>query len=152
MSAFLKFTQFVQKTFAIWVLLFAAIAMVLPEVFVWLKAYIPWMLGIIMLGMGMTMTVGDFKSVLQSPKAVMIGVLAQFMVMPGLAYALCKLLQLPTEIAIGVILVGCCPGGKRDYLYGKGKYRIVSSLYFRFDVACTNLYPRNFLCASESVA
>lgn len=111
MSAFLKFTQFVQKTFAIWVLLFAAIAMVLPEVFVWLKAYIPWMLGIIMLGMGMTMTVGDFKSVLQSPKAVMIGVLAQFMVMPGLAYALCKLLQLPTEIAIGVILVGCCPGG-----------------------------------------
>ena len=111
MSAFLKFTQFVQKTFAIWVLLFAAIAMVLPEIFVWLKAYIPWMLGIIMLGMGMTMTVGDFKSVLQSPKAVMIGVLAQFMVMPGLAYALCKLLQLPTEIAIGVILVGCCPGG-----------------------------------------
>lgn len=111
MSAFLKFTQFVQKTFAIWVLLFAAIAMVLPDVFVWLKAYIPWMLGIIMLGMGMTMTVGDFKSVLQSPKAVMIGVLAQFMVMPGLAYALCKLLQLPTEIAIGVILVGCCPGG-----------------------------------------
>lgn len=111
MSAFLKFTQFVQKTFAIWVLLFAAIAMVLPEVFVWLKAYIPWMLGIIMLGMGMTMTVGDFKSVLQSPKAVMIGVLAQFMVMPGLAYMLCKLLQLPTEIAIGVILVGCCPGG-----------------------------------------
>ena len=111
MSAFFKFTQFVQKTFAIWVLLFAAIAMVLPEVFVWLKAYIPWMLGIIMLGMGMTMTVGDFKSVLQSPKAVMIGVLAQFMVMPGLAYVLCKLLQLPTEIAIGVILVGCCPGG-----------------------------------------
>ena len=111
MSAFLKFTQFVQKTFAIWVLLFAAIAMVLPDIFVWLKAYIPWMLGIIMLGMGMTMTVGDFKSVLQSPKAVMIGVLAQFMVMPGLAYALCKLLQLPTEIAIGVILVGCCPGG-----------------------------------------
>ena len=111
MSAFLKFTQFVQKTFAIWVLLFAAIAMVLPDIFVWLKAYIPWMLGIIMLGMGMTMTVDDFKSVLQSPKAVMIGVLAQFMVMPGLAYALCKLLQLPTEIAIGVILVGCCPGG-----------------------------------------
>ena len=111
MSAFLKFTQFVQKTFAIWVVLFAALAMFFPDVFVWLKAYIPWMLGIIMLGMGMTMTLQDFKSVLQSPKAVMIGVLAQFIVMPGLAFFLCKLLQLPTEIAIGVILVGCCPGG-----------------------------------------
>lgn len=111
MSAFLKFTQFIQKTFALWVVLFAGIAMLLPDLFVWLKAYIPWMLGIIMLGMGMTMTLGDFKSVLQSPKAVVIGVLAQFIVMPGLAFVLCKLLQLPTEIAIGVILVGCCPGG-----------------------------------------
>ena len=64
MSAFLKFTQFIQKTFALWVLLFAGIAMLLPDLFVWLKAYIPWMLGIIMLGMGMTMTLGDFKSVL----------------------------------------------------------------------------------------
>ena len=96
MSAFLKFTQFIQKTFALWVLLFAGIAMLLPDLFVWLKAYIPWMLGIIMLGMGMTMTLGDFKSVLQSPKAVVIGVLAQFIVMPGLAFALCKLLQLPS--------------------------------------------------------
>lgn len=64
-----------------------------------------------MLGMGMTMTVDDFKGVLQSPKAVLIGVVAQFVVMPGLAYVLCKLFNLPPEIAVGVILVGCCPGG-----------------------------------------
>lgn len=63
-----------------------------------------------MLGMGMTMTVDDFKGVLQSPKAVFIGVVAQFVVMPGLAYVLCKLFNLPPEIAVGVILVGCCPG------------------------------------------
>ena len=111
MSALLRFTQFIQKTFALWVIVFAALALWQPEFFVWLKAYIPWILGIIMLGMGMTMTVDDFKGVLQSPKAVLIGVVAQFVVMPGLAYVLCKLFNLPPEIAVGVILVGCCPGG-----------------------------------------
>ncbi|MGQ1538456.1 bile acid:sodium symporter family protein [Acinetobacter baumannii] len=111
MSALLRFTQFVQKTFALWVIIFAALALWQPEFFIWLKAYIPWILGIIMLGMGMTMTVDDFKGVLQSPKAVLIGVVAQFVVMPGLAFILCKLFNLPPEIAVGVILVGCCPGG-----------------------------------------
>ena len=111
MSAFLRFTQFIQKTFALWVVLFAAIALWMPELFVWLKPYITWMLGIIMLGMGMTMTVDDFKGVLHNPKAVLIGVVAQFVVMPGLAFVLCKVFSLPAEIAIGVILVGCCPGG-----------------------------------------
>lgn len=111
MAALLRLTQFIQKTFALWVVLFAGVALLVPEAFVWLKAYITWMLGIIMFGMGMTMTPNDFKSVLQSPKAVIIGVAAQFVVMPGLAFILCKLFQLPPEIAIGVILVGCCPGG-----------------------------------------
>lgn len=111
MSILLKFTQFVQKTFAIWVIFFSGLALYSPETFVWLKTYITWMLGIIMFGMGMTMTLGDFKGVLQSPKAVTIGVLAQFLVMPALAYFLCKIFNLPAEIAIGVILVGCCPGG-----------------------------------------
>lgn len=111
MNSFLKFTQFIQKTFAIWVLVFALIAMLIPENFIWLKAYIPWMLGIIMFGMGMTMTLDDFKGVFQRPKAVFVGVLAQFVVMPALAWLLCVVFQLPPEIAIGVILVGCCPGG-----------------------------------------
>ena len=111
MSTFLRLTQFIQKTFTLWVVLFAGIALIVPEAFVWLKAYIIWMLGIIMFGMGMTMTVDDFRGVLHNPKAVVIGVVAQFMVMPGLAYLLCQLFQLPPAIAIGVILVGCCPGG-----------------------------------------
>ena len=111
MSILFKFSQFVQKTFALWVILFSGLALYSPDNFVWLKPYITWMLGIIMFGMGMTMTLGDFKGVLQSPKAVTIGVFAQFIVMPTLAYLLCKIFNLPTEIAIGVILVGCCPGG-----------------------------------------
>ena len=111
MNKFLCFSNFVQKTFALWVLLFAALAMLSPTSFIWLKSYIPWMLGIIMFGMGMTMTLADFKGVLQSPKAVGIGVAAQFIVMPSLAFVLCQLFNLSPEIAVGVILVGCCPGG-----------------------------------------
>ena len=111
MSGILRFSQFVQKTFALWVVVFAFIALCFPTAFVWMKAYIPWVLGIIMLGMGMTMTVDDFKGVLQSPKAVFIGVVAQFLIMPSLAYMLCQVFQLPAEIAVGVLLVGCCPGG-----------------------------------------
>ena len=111
MTALLRFSQFVQKTFALWVILFAVIALFIPDAFIWMKAYIPWVLGIIMLGMGMTMTVDDFKSVLAHPKAVVIGVVAHFVVMPSVAYFLCKIFYLPAEIAVGVILVGCCPGG-----------------------------------------
>jgi bile acid:Na+ symporter, BASS family len=111
MSILAKFTHFIQKTFALWVILFSALALYSPDTFIWLKAYITWMLGIIMFGMGMTMTLSDFKSVLYNPKAVAIGVVAQFLVMPGLAFILCKLFNLPSAIAIGVILVGCCPGG-----------------------------------------
>ena len=111
MSGILRFSQFVQKTFALWVVVFAFIALCFPTAFVWMKAYIQWVLGIIMLGMGMTMTVDDFKGVLQSPKAVFIGVVAQFLIMPSLAYMLCQVFQLPAEIAVGVLLVGCCPGG-----------------------------------------
>src|SRR5690606_21551841 len=83
----------------------------LPEQFVWIAPYISILLGIVMFGMGMTLTVQDFGEIFRQPKSVLIGVLSQFIVMPLLAYALAKGLNLPPEIAIGVILVGACPGG-----------------------------------------
>jgi predicted Na+-dependent transporter len=61
MKLFLSMIQFVQKSFALWVVLFAGIALYLPQGFVWLTHYIPLMLGVIMFGMGMTMTVDDLK-------------------------------------------------------------------------------------------
>lgn len=106
-----RFSQFVSSTFAIWVLLFAAFAFFVPNGFSWLGAYITILLGIVMFGMGLTITVADFKEVLTRPKDVAIGVLGQFLIMPSLAFLLVKLFNLPPEIAIGVILVGCCPGG-----------------------------------------
>ncbi|OAQ15743.1 sodium:proton symporter [Bibersteinia trehalosi Y31] len=111
MHALLKFTQFVSKTFAIWVILFAFIAAQFPETFQIFVGWIPYLLGIVMLGMGLTLTFNDFSEVTRHPKAVFIGVIAQFVVMPCVAFLLAKLFQLPADLAIGVILVGCCPGG-----------------------------------------
>lgn len=106
-----RFSQFVSNTFAIWVLIFAALAFFIPSGFSWIGAYITTLLGIVMFGMGLTITVADFKEVLTRPKDVAVGVVGQFLIMPTLAFLLVKLFNLQPEIAIGVILVGCCPGG-----------------------------------------
>lgn len=106
-----RFSQFVSSTFAIWVLIFATFAFLSPNTFSWIGGYITILLGIVMFGMGLTITVDDFKEVLTRPKDVAVGVIGQFVIMPTLAYLLAKGFNLPPEIAIGVILVGCCPGG-----------------------------------------
>lgn len=106
-----RFSQFVSSTFAIWVLLFAALAFFVPGGFAWIGAYITILLGIVMFGMGLTITVADFKEVLTRPKDVAVGVVGQFLIMPFIAFLLVKAFNLAPEIAIGVILVGCCPGG-----------------------------------------
>ncbi len=111
MNSLIKLNQFVGKTFAIWVLVFAGLSFWAPTAFTWIGAYIPWLLGIIMFGMGATLTLGDFKEVARHPIAVVVGVVAQFVIMPLVAFVLAKVFQLPPEIAVGVILVGACPGG-----------------------------------------
>jgi BASS family bile acid:Na+ symporter len=69
------------------------------------------MLGVIMFGMGLTLSPADFRIVFSRPKDILLGCLAQFTVMPLLAFLISWALQLPNELALGVILVGCCPGG-----------------------------------------
>ena len=64
-----------------------------------------------MFGMGMTLSLDDFKEVLKQPKKVAIGIVAQFTIMPLIAFGLAIAFRLPPEVAAGVILVGCCPGG-----------------------------------------
>jgi bile acid:Na+ symporter, BASS family len=111
MQSFVKFSHFIGKTFALWVLLVAVVAFLIPEQFLWISKYISILLGIVMFGMGMTLSLEDFSEVVRHPKSVVIGVVSQFLLMPLIAYGLAKGLNLPPEIAIGVILVGACPGG-----------------------------------------
>ena len=93
------------------VILVAIVALILPASFKWTVPQITMLLGVIMFGMGMTLRVEDFKEIFKRPRDVLIGLLAQFTIMPLLAYILTKIFQLPPELAAGVILVGTCPGG-----------------------------------------
>ncbi|HLV18723.1 MAG TPA: bile acid:sodium symporter family protein [Pseudomonas sp.] len=113
MRALAAISRFAGNTFAFWVLLFAVLAFFLPAWFLPIAkgGWIVPLLGIVMFGMGLTLKAADFAEVARRPLRVLLGVLAQFLVMPGLAWLLCQLLGLPAEIAVGVILVGCCPGG-----------------------------------------
>ncbi|WAJ38969.1 bile acid:sodium symporter family protein [Pseudomonas sp. GOM7] len=111
MRALIAFSRFVGNTFALWVLLFAVLAFLQPAWFLPVTTWIVPLLGLIMFGMGLTLKAEDFRDVLLRPQAVLLGVLAQFTIMPLTAWLLCQLFGLPTEIAVGVILVGCCPGG-----------------------------------------
>ena len=72
---------------------------------------INYLLGVVMFGMGLTLNLKDFKIVFSRPKDVIVGCLAQFTVMPLLAWGLARAFQLDEALALGVVLVGCCPGG-----------------------------------------
>ena len=81
-----RMSQFATKTFIFWMLVAAIIGFVFPSHMAILGGFVPYLLGIVMLGMGMTIDPKDFKIVLQSPKPVIIGVILQFTIMPTLAF------------------------------------------------------------------
>ncbi|MBR5208839.1 MAG: bile acid:sodium symporter family protein, partial [Paludibacteraceae bacterium] len=94
------------------IILIAIITIIDPDLFSWVRGNIQTcILGFIMLTMGLTLSLNDFKILLSRPVDILIGTCAQFTVMPLLAYSLCKVFGLDNQLAIGIILVGCCPGG-----------------------------------------
>jgi BASS family bile acid:Na+ symporter len=104
--------NFIAQWMGILVLLVAALSLIVPPSFLWIDTWvINPLLGLIMFGMGLTLKPHDFRIVLQRPKDILVGCLAQFTVMPLVAWGLAKAFSLPDELALGVILVGCCPGG-----------------------------------------
>ncbi|MBS2970998.1 bile acid:sodium symporter family protein [Metabacillus sp. KIGAM252] len=111
MNVLNKISDFAGKTFIIWILLFGVISFTAPQGFLWIKPYVSILLGVVMFGMGMTLSIKDFQEVGRKPKSVLAGVAAHYVIMPGLAYLLVLIFKLPPELAVGVILVGCCPSG-----------------------------------------
>lgn len=104
--------DFIAKWMGMIVLLTAALSLFVPYTFEWISTWtINPMLGVIMFGMGLTLSPHDFRLVLSRPKDILIGCMAQFTIMPLLAWLLTSAFSLPKELALGVILVGCCPGG-----------------------------------------
>jgi BASS family bile acid:Na+ symporter len=103
--------DFASTYFVVWVLLFSGAALVSPSSFTWISPYITPLLGIIMLGMGLTLRPADFKRIAERPRDVAIGAVAQWVVMPLAAWAITVALSLPPALAVGVILLGAAPGG-----------------------------------------
>ena len=106
-----KIAFLITKGFTLWIVLIAAVAFFVPAPFAGLGKFVPYLLGVVMLGMGLTMTPNDFKLVLTRPKDVLIGVVARCVIMPGVAFCVAHVFGLPPYLAAGLILVGCCPSG-----------------------------------------
>ena len=94
------------------VLLAAVFALLFPDTLSSVRpTVINYLLGVVMFGMGLTLNLQDFKVVFSRPKDVIAGCLAQFTIMPLLAWGLSTLFVLDDALTLGVVLVGCCPGG-----------------------------------------
>lgn len=97
--------------FTAWIIFFSIIAFFYPDYFSSLTGLIVPTLGIIMFGMGTTLTTNDFRRVFRRPGDIGIGVLLQYIIMPAAAFMLVKLFGIDHYLAAGVILLGSCPGG-----------------------------------------
>ena len=107
-----KLCHYISEYMGVLVLAVALLALAFPSAFQQVRpTVINYLLGVVMFGMGLTLNLQDFKIVFSRPKDVVIGCLAQFTVMPLLAWTLARAFQLDEALALGVVLVGCCPGG-----------------------------------------
>ncbi|HLR79647.1 MAG TPA: bile acid:sodium symporter family protein [Bacillota bacterium] len=106
-----KMSDVAGKYFALWVVVVACIAFFIPKPFLIFNGYITLLLGIVMFGMGLTLKGADFKLIVTNPIPVMIGILAQFVVMPLAAFIIAYVMNLPAELAAGLVLLGSVPGG-----------------------------------------
>ena len=107
-----KICHYISRYIGLLVLAAALLALAFPSALQQVRPKaINYLLGVVMFGMGLTLNLKDFKIVFSRPKDVVIGCLAQFTIMPLLAWGLTRLFSLDEALALGVVLVGCCPGG-----------------------------------------
>ncbi|MBO4863200.1 MAG: bile acid:sodium symporter family protein [Eubacterium sp.] len=107
-----KISDFIGKYMAVIVLAVSVLALFMPVTCLWIQTgWINYLLMIVMFGMGLTMKAEDFAVVFTRPRDVIIGCMAQYLIMPALAFGLGRIFGLPEELLVGVILVGTCPGG-----------------------------------------
>lgn len=114
-----KLSDILSGNASIFIILIAIITFFIPDLFAWVKGNIQTIiLGVIMLTMGLTLKPEDFKLLAKRPWDIFLGTIAQFTIMPLVAFTLTWLFGLvpafeeySTAMAIGIVLVGCCPGG-----------------------------------------
>src|ERR1700761_4992379 len=97
--------------FPVLVIAAGAAGLAFPGTFAGYGTDVPYLLGVIMFCMGLTMSLEDFKGVARRPWVVLLGLAAHYVIMPGLGWLIAHLLHLSPALAAGVILVGCAPSG-----------------------------------------
>lgn len=107
-----RISSYIVMAFPLWVIVGVALTLIEPSLFTWFSGnLITYGLGIIMLGMGMTIRSEDFVNVLKMPRWVLTGIVLQYTVMPSLGWLMARIFGLPAYFAAGLIVVACCPGG-----------------------------------------
>lgn len=137
---------FFSRFMAIIVLAVAALALFVPASGVWipLKA-VNYLLMVVMFGMGLTMKLNDFKVVFVHPKEMIVGCVAQFTIMPLLAFALGKIFGLEAALLAGVILVGTCPGGtSSNVITYMSKGNVALSVGMTYCIKCQEAFVQKF--------
>ena len=111
MNKVVVFGRWLSKWFTLFVVLWAVFNYLVPSFSAPVVANTKYLLGIILFGMGLTLTGHDFRRIVQKPVPVLLGTVAHYLIMPSLAWLLCLVFQLKGATAAGVILVGACPSG-----------------------------------------
>ena len=113
MNILLAISRWLARYTSLFIILIAIISFIFPQTFAWVqqgqRASI--ILGLIMLTMGCTLSTEDFRILLSRPVDILIGAVAQYTIMPLVAWTLARLFHLDAFMTAGIILVGCCPGG-----------------------------------------
>ena len=105
-----------RSSFLAFIFLFLIVGVFFPSTLLLFKNYIPVFLGLVMFLMGMTLELTDFKKILKKPSLFFFVTFLQFTIMPVAALVLVKTFNIPPELSLGVIILGCCPGGTASNL------------------------------------
>lgn len=112
MQSLTKLSRWLAANASLFIIAIAVLTFFVPDLFVWVRGTTQTIiLGIIMLTMGLTLTTDDFRILARRPLDILIGACAQFFIMPCVAWLLVRVFHLEPALALGILLVGCCPGG-----------------------------------------
>ncbi|NKB32312.1 MAG: bile acid:sodium symporter [Pseudomonadales bacterium] len=144
------------QLFPLWALLLSVIAFLFNEPFSLFEGAIVPLLAGVMFMMGLTLSQEDFLRISKDPRAVLIGVLLQFLLMPFLALTLASMLQLSNQLTVGMVLVGSCAGGTAsNVICYLAKGDVALSISMTMTSTLIGVFATPFLCAfylSETVS
>ena len=105
-----------KSSFLIFIIFFLLLSINFPLLLNSLKPAIPFFLGLVMFLMGLTLKVSNLKQIIKQPSWVLVTVILQFTTMPIVSIIIVKVFHLSDELALGIIILGCCPGGTASNL------------------------------------